>query len=82
MVDGEYPGPGTYEYFHEVCHWGRREETCSSDSFRGLRGAQKAMGVIYVELLGKIRIVCLFLIFESNTVIIENISSTEKHKKK
>lgn len=66
LVDGngEDPGSGTYETFAEVCHWGRREERCSSDSIGGLRGEQKAIEGVYVELLGKIRIISLFLILK------------------
>lgn len=78
MVEGEDPGP-VLESFHEVCQWVGRMETQSSDDIRGVRGAKKAMARIYVELLGKIKMNSIsFPDFESNTIIVENLSSTEK----
>lgn len=78
MVEGEDPGP-VLESFHEVCQWAGRMETQSNDDIRGLRGAKKAMARIYVELLGKIRMNSIsFPDFESYTIIVENLSSTEK----
>lgn len=83
MVEEEDPGPITYESFHEVCHWAGRMETRSSDDIRVLRGAQKAMAKIYIELLGKIRINSIsFLDLKVTQSLLKISQLWKKHKKK
>lgn len=54
MVGGKDSKPIIDESFHKVCQWVRREGTCSGNNIRKMKGAQKAMARIHVELLRKI----------------------------